>query len=65
MKLAIKTLSPKSHLEVCSLINMYDSTILEARIPAKDFYGFFVLDVDPDTSDSFSLVSEIEMKTIS
>jgi len=54
----IKTKSPKSHLEVCTLINMHESLIIESKILNGEYYGMFVIDTDPETVDSFIIASE-------
>ena len=58
MKITVKTFTPKSHLEVCSLIRYYESQIVDSKIfPEGDvLYGYFVLVTDSNSVDSFILL---------
>jgi len=57
----VKTKTPKSHLEVCTLINMHSSLIIKSKILDGEFYGMFVIDTDPETVDSFIIASETDV----
>jgi len=37
---------------------MHESKILKSQIPGQGCYGLFVIDTDPETVDSFVVVSE-------
>ena len=55
MEFRVKSVDPKSHLLVCSAINIFGPHILDSGIPSekeKDFYGFFLLDGSPDMIES-------------
>ena len=56
MKILVKTSSPKSHLEVCSLIRFYESEILESELCEGETYGYFILNTHPESIDSFILL---------
>jgi hypothetical protein len=44
---------PKSHLAICSAINIFGCEIVEGDITGEpNKYGYFVLDGDPDSIDS-------------
>ena len=55
MEFKVKSADPKSHLLVCSAINIFGPYIVESGIsPDKEgnFYGFFLLDGSPDMIES-------------
>ena len=55
MEFRVKSIDPKSHLLVCSAINIFGPYILDSGISPdkeKEFYGFFLLDGSPDMIES-------------
>jgi hypothetical protein len=62
MVIEIKTFSPRSHIEVCSVINFTGSTVLETRFKPGDCYGFFLIESDPESLDSFSFIDDSEIQ---
>ena len=61
MKIKILTTSARTHLEVCSLINLHKVEILENRFEEGDFYGFFLLESLPVYVDDFILIPDIKV----
>lgn len=61
MVLEIKTYSPRSHIEVCSVINLTDSVIVKSEFNQGDCYGYFLIESDPDYVDSFMLIDDSEV----
>jgi hypothetical protein len=59
LKIVVKTSSPKSHLEVCSLIRFYESEILESELSEGEIYGYFILNTHPESIDSFILLAGV------
>lgn len=55
MEFKVKSADPKSHLLVCSAINIFGPHILDSGVSPKngeEFYGFFLLDGSPDMVES-------------
>ena len=54
MEFRVKSADPKSHLLICSAINLFCPHIIDSGIPPKggEFYGFFTLDGSPDLIES-------------
>ena len=54
MEFRVKSEDPKSHLLICSAINLFCPHIIDSGIPTKkeNFYGFFTLDGSPDLIES-------------
>ena len=55
MEFKVKSIDPKSHLLVCSAINIFGPHIVDSGIFSKveeEFYGFFLLDGSPDMIES-------------
>jgi len=51
----VKSVDPKSHLLVCSAINIFGPHIIDSGISSMkndEFYGFFLLDGSPDIIES-------------
>jgi hypothetical protein len=51
----VKSADPKSHLMICSAINMFGPHIIDSGISPDEggkFYGFFRLDGSPDMIES-------------
>jgi hypothetical protein len=51
----VKSVDPKSHLLVCSAINIFGPHIVDSGIFSKvgeEFYGFFLLEGSPDMIES-------------
>lgn len=61
MVLEIKTYSPRSHIEVCSAINLTDSLILKSKFNREDCYGYFLIESDPDFIDSFVWIDDSDV----
>lgn len=61
MVLEIKTYSPRSHIEVCSVINLTDSLILKSKFNQEDCYGYFLIESDPDFIDSFVWIDDSDV----
>jgi hypothetical protein len=56
----IKTHSPKSHLEVCSIIRFFNSKIIESSINGDEGdYGDFILETSVESLDTFLFLSGI------
>lgn len=55
MEFKVKSVDPKSHLLVCSAINIFGPHIVDSGIFSKveeELYGFFLLDGSPDMIES-------------
>ena len=55
MEFRVKSADPKSHLLVCSAINIFGPHIVDSGISSGEnegFYGFFLLDGSPDVIES-------------
>lgn len=55
MEFRVKSLDPKSHLLICSAINLFGPYIIDSEIftgKEKEIYGFFHLDGSPDLIES-------------
>lgn len=55
MNFRVKSEDPKSHLLICSSINIFGSRIVESGIfsdKESEFYGFFVLEGSPSMVES-------------
>lgn len=63
MRIKIKTLEARSHLEVCAMIRMYKCEILDSVIPpGSDFYGSFTIRLrDPGFLDFFTFLPGTEV----
>lgn len=61
MKIKILTTSPRTHLEVCSLINLHKVEILENKFDEEGFYSFFLLESLPIYVDDFILIPDIKV----
>ena len=55
MEFRVKSVDPKSHLLICSAINLFGPYIIDSEIfseKGKEFYGFFLLEGSPDMIES-------------
>lgn len=54
MEFKVKSVDPKSHLLICSAINVFGPYIIDSGIPVNggEFYGFFTLEGSPDLIES-------------
>lgn len=55
MEFRVKSIDPKSHLLICSAINLFGPYIIDSEIfPEKEgeIYGFFLLEGSPDMIES-------------
>jgi hypothetical protein len=57
----VKSVDPKSHLLICSAINIFGPRIIESGILLKGdkTYGFFLLDGSPDMVEALYYVPGI------
>lgn len=56
--ITIKTLSPKAHIEICTLIKKLGAEILDSDIGCSDFYGKFTIETPTNTIDYFMLIKD-------
>lgn len=61
MLVEVLTYSPKAHIEVCSIIKMFESRILDSGVGSNGSYGFFTLETHSETLEALLLVSEIDL----
>lgn len=55
MEFRVKSIDPKSHLLICSAINLFGPHIIDSGISSRkedQIYGFFYLDGSPDMVES-------------
>jgi len=63
LKFKIKTETPKSHLEACSIIDYFRSEIISHKVGTHedDFYGEFTLE---GTSECYEIMSSLQGITV-
>jgi hypothetical protein len=60
LEISVKTLNPRAHIEVCSLIKQFECQILKSDIfNDVEAYGIFTLDVEKEFVDTFILLPNV------
>jgi hypothetical protein len=57
----ITTYSPQAHIEVCTIIRIYNSEIVENGLGAGESYGNFIIDTPEESMESLLLLDGIEI----
>ena len=61
MIVEVITYSPQAHIEVCTIIRIYNSEIIENGLGSGESYGHFIIDAPEESIEALLLLDSIEV----